>query len=53
MLLMMPLSATNTRVLENCINRALYKIFGIGDASCIITDEDLPWSVKYIQFNRG
>jgi len=23
----MPLSATNVRVLENCINRALYKIF--------------------------
>jgi len=33
---MMPLSATNIRVLENCINRALYKIFGNGDASCIL-----------------
>jgi len=32
----MPLSATNVRVLDNCINRALYKIFGIGDASCIL-----------------
>ena len=32
----MPLSATNIRVLENCINRALYKIFGIGDASCLL-----------------
>jgi len=30
------LSATNIRVLENCINRALYKIFGIGDASCLL-----------------
>jgi len=32
----MPLSATNIRVLENCINTALYKIFGIGDASCLL-----------------
>jgi len=34
----MPLSASNVRVLENCItiNRALYKTFGIGDASCIL-----------------
>ena len=32
----MPLSATNIRVSENCINRALYTIFGIGDASCIL-----------------
>jgi len=29
------LSATNIRVLDNCINRALYKIFGIGDNSCL------------------
>jgi len=32
----MPLSATNIRVLENCIDRALCKIFGIGDASCLL-----------------
>jgi len=30
------LSATNIRVLDNCINRALYKIFGIGDTSCLL-----------------
>ena len=49
----MPLSATNVRVLENCINRALYKIFWYWWCKLYITDEDLPWSVKYIQFNRG
>jgi len=26
----------SVRVLENCINRVLYKIFGIVDASCIL-----------------
>ena len=26
-----PLSVTNMRVLDNCINRALYRIFGIGN----------------------
>ena len=30
------LSATNVRELDNCINRALYKIFGIGDTSCLL-----------------
>jgi len=28
----LPLSATNIHVLDNCISRALYRIFGIGDA---------------------
>jgi len=32
----MPLSATNIHELENCINKALYKTFGIGDTSCIV-----------------
>ena len=31
-----PLSAINIRVLDNCINRALYKIFGIGDTRCLL-----------------
>jgi len=26
-----PLSATNIRVLDNCINRAVYRIFGVND----------------------
>jgi len=30
------LSATNVHELDNCINRALYKIFGIGDTSCLL-----------------
>jgi len=29
------LSATNIRVLDNCVNRAVYKIFGIGDTSLL------------------
>ena len=30
------LSATNIRVLDNCINRAMYKIFGVRDAASML-----------------
>jgi len=40
------LSATNIRVLDNCINRAVYRIFGVNDSE----DnhgifEELSWSL--------
>ena len=31
-----PLSATNIRVLDNCINRAVYRIFGVNDVEDMV-----------------
>ena len=31
-----PLSATNIRVLDNCINRAVYRIFGVKDGDYMV-----------------
>jgi len=46
------LSVTNIHVLDNCINRATYKIFGVQDAECIIAFlEEFSGIIKFISFS--